>query len=106
MLTYNLDLRLRCPGLNDTRIDDRRVDDGRIKDWRFGDHLHRQKRQGEAFDWRRIETRVPQPFENQVRIHIVATRHLRNRYPRNTRLLRWSHIVGQFGSVVKVYSAV
>ena len=35
---------------------------------------------GGAFDWRRIETRVPQPCEHKVRVYVVATRHLRNRY--------------------------
>ena len=72
----NLDLQFRLPSLDDRSIDNRRVDDARTKDERFANHLNRQKRRGGAFDWRRIETRVPQPCEHKVRVYVVAPRHL------------------------------
>ncbi len=67
----NLDLRFR-----DLWLSDRRIDEGRCG---RSDHLNREERRSGIFDRRRRETRIAQLFEHQVRIHVVAPRHLRNR---------------------------
>ncbi len=74
----NLDLRFRRLRLNDRRIDAARRG--------CGDHLNRQEGRSAIFDRRLRETRIAQPFEHQVCVHVVAPSHLRNRHARNPRL--------------------
>ena len=49
-------------------------------------HLHRHERRFGIFRFRRARAGVAPPREHQVRAHIVATRNLRDRHPRNQRL--------------------
>ena len=50
---------------------------------RVSRHLYRQKRRRLI---RRLETRIAQPFENQIGVHIIAARYLRYRNTRHARL--------------------